>query len=130
MPAEAAMHLRRVALLVGLAVAAAPLGAQDWKGTGRLEGKVLDANGKPVEGATVKLDNPARGGGPTVKTDKKGKWAFLGLVAGAWNIDAEADGHAPRKLSVTLPDESTRRPPIEIKLERAAPKGPPPEVLQ
>jgi tetratricopeptide (TPR) repeat protein len=124
------MHFARIALAAALATAAATLGAQDWKGTGRLEGKILDADGKPIEGATVKLANPARGGGPTVKTDKKGKWAYIGLVAGAWHVDVEAPGHAPRKMSITLPYETSRLAPVEVKLDRAAPTGPPPEVLQ
>lgn len=103
---------------------------QDWKGMGRLEGCVTDADGKAIEGATVKLDLPARGGGPTIKTDKKGKWAYLGLVAGSWNIHVTADGHTTRQVKVTLPNEGARVPEVEVKLEKAAPKGPPPEVLQ
>lgn len=119
-----------LALLVFTFAPSPPVSGQDWKGTGRLEGRVTDAEGKPVENATVKLDYPARGGGPTVKTDKKGKWAYLGLVAGPWHIDVTADGYTARKISVALPSESARVPSIEVKLEKAAPKGPPPEVLQ
>jgi hypothetical protein len=37
-------------------VLAAHAGAQDWRGgQGHLEGRVVDASGQPVEGATVKL---------------------------------------------------------------------------
>jgi len=117
-------------LLLALTLAAAPRGsAQDWKGMGRLEGRVTDADGKAIENAAVQLDLPARGGGPSVKTDKKGKWAYLGLVAGNWNIDVSAEGHATRQVKVSLPNEGARVPAIEVKLEKAAPKGPPPEVL-
>lgn len=124
------MSLRRSLLALAAAlVLATPSVAQDWKGQGRLEGKVVDAEGKPVEGATVKLDNPDRGGGPTVKTDKKGKWAYLGLVAGNWNIDVEAPGFATRQIRFRLPSEMARVPPMEIKLEKARPTGPPPEVM-
>jgi tetratricopeptide (TPR) repeat protein len=114
--------------LVVAAVMAVPAAAQDWKGQGRLEGKVTGPDGKPIEGATHKLDNPERGGGPTVKTDKKGKWAYLGLAAGNWNIDVEADGFTTRRISYALATETSRTA-IEIKLEKAAPKGPPPEVV-
>jgi len=118
-------------LLAGIALlAAARLSAQDWKGLGRLEGRVTDTDGKPIENAVVRLDLPARGGGPTVKTDKKGRWAHLGLVAGEWNLDVAAEGHVTRKVKVTLPNEGARVPAIEVKLDRAAPKGPPPEVVQ
>jgi tetratricopeptide (TPR) repeat protein len=113
-----------VSLLVG---GLAP--AQDWKGQGRLEGRVLGPDGTPIAGATVKLDNPARGGGPTIKTDKKGKWAFLGLVAGSWNVDVEAAGYTTKKVSVELAGESVRMSPIEVRLETAGPAPTPPEVL-
>lgn len=124
------MSLRRSLCAAMLFAVVSPAAAQDWKGTGRLEGRILDPDGKPVEGATVKLDYPARGGGPTVKTDKKGRWAYLGIVAGPWNIDVEAPGFATRKGVVNLPSEGARVAPIEMRLEKARPAGPPPEVLQ
>ncbi len=93
--------------------------AQDWKGTGRIEGRVLDASGAPVAGAKLKLELPERGGGTTLKTDQKGRWAIFGVAAGGWNIDVEADGYTPRRITVRLPSESSRLAPIEVKLERA-----------
>jgi tetratricopeptide (TPR) repeat protein len=104
--------------------------AQDWKGAARLEGRVVAEDGSPLASATVKLDNPARGGGPTVKTDKKGKWAYFGLVAGSWNLDVEAPGYKAKKLSVNVPAESARMPPIEVRLEKSGPPSPPPELLE
>jgi tetratricopeptide (TPR) repeat protein len=114
-----------VSFLVG-----GPARAQDWKGQGRLEGKVLGSDGTPIAGATVKLDNPARGGGPTIKTDKKGKWAYFGLVAGSWNVDVEAAGYATKRISIALASEAARMNPVEIRLERAGPAPTPPEVLE
>jgi tetratricopeptide (TPR) repeat protein len=127
------MRRIRLAALTLLALTLAPTpraAAQDWKGMGRLEGRVTDADGKVIANATVKLGLPARGGGPTVKTDKNGKWAYLGLVAGFWTLDVDAEGYAARQVKVTLPSEGARIPAIEVKLDKAAPKGPPPEVLQ
>lgn len=110
-----------LASLAAVSLASASLAsAQDWKGVGRLEGRVLDAGGAPVEGARVKLELPERGGGTTLKTDKKGRWAIFGVAAGAWNVDVEADGFVARQISVRLPSESSRLAPIEVKLERAA----------
>jgi Tfp pilus assembly protein PilF len=115
-------------LALGLA-GARPLAAQDWKGMGRIEGRVTDPEGNPLPDVTVKLDLPARGGGTTAKTDKKGRWAVAGIAAGKWNIDFSAPGFAPKAVFVNLPAEGARLPPLEAKLERAAPKGPPPELL-
>jgi len=127
------MRLTRFGARFGLAsilfAAAGTASAQDWKGMGRLEGKVLDPEGKPVAGATVKLDLPERAGGTTVTTDKNGRWAVGGIAAGAWNIDVQADGYAPRAATLNLPSEGARVAPIEITLEPAAPTGPPPEVM-
>jgi tetratricopeptide (TPR) repeat protein len=124
---------RHALVALGLATAAlAPRAAlaQDWKGMGRIEGRVVDPDGKPVADATVKLELPSRGGGPTVKTDKKGRWAVGGIAAGRWNVDVDAPGFATSRGYANLATESDRLPPVEIKLERAAPKGPPPEVLE
>src|SRR4029078_684371 len=101
--------LKRVRWSVfGLALLCASLAdAQDWKGSGRVEGRVLAPDGTPVVGATLKLVHTERKGGPTIKTDKKGRWAFLGLVAGTWNVDVEAAGYATAHVSVNLATEAS-----------------------
>ena len=104
--------------------------AQDWKGSGRVEGRVLAPDGTPVVGATLKLVHTERKGGPTIKTDKKGRWAFLGLVAGTWNVDVEAPGYAIRQVSFNLPSEASHLDPMEIRLEKSGPAPVPPEVLE
>ena len=118
-------------LAAGLALlASSTADAQDWKGGGRVEGRVVAPDGTPVAGATVKLDNPGRGGGPTVKTDKKGKWAYLGLVSGNWNVDVTAPGYSTRRVSFNLASEAAHRDPMEIRLEKSGPAPIPPEVLE
>jgi tetratricopeptide (TPR) repeat protein len=117
-------------VLAALVALASSVSAQDWKGMGRLEGKVLDAQGAPIAGATVKLARDKFGDGTTLKTDKKGRWAIAGLAAATWNADIEAEGYAPRKISIPLPSESARLAPVEVKLEKAVAAGPPPEVVQ
>jgi tetratricopeptide (TPR) repeat protein len=121
------MRIARGALAITLALAASSY-AQDWKGMGRLEGKVLDEKGAPVAGATVKLARETYGDGTTLKTDKKGRWAIAGITSGTWNADIEAAGFTPKRISVNLPSEASRLAPIEVKLERAA-AGPPPEIV-
>jgi tetratricopeptide (TPR) repeat protein len=102
---------------------AAPLRAQNWTGNNRLQGTIADESGHPVEGATVTLRpgrwtvNPANleqsadsrlgeslvevqmlsaeSGPPLVKTDKNGRWSFLGLAPGVWGVLIEKDGLVP-----------------------------------
>jgi tetratricopeptide (TPR) repeat protein len=122
------MRLVWIAALAVAAIPALPVAAQDWSGgTGRMEGKVTGPDGKPIAGATVKLELPQRGG-TELTTDKKGKWAILGLMSGTWNVDIQAEGYVPRRLTASVMQE-VRIPPIDVKLEKAAPKGPPPEVV-
>ena len=104
--------------------------AQNWKGLGRLEGRVVDADGKALPDVTLKLELPTRGGGTSVKTDKKGRWAIGEIAAGKWNIDVDAPGFVARHVSIDLPNEGARLPPVELKLDRAAPQGPAPAVLE
>ena len=105
-----------------------PLSAQDWKGMGRLFGRVMDSSGKPIEGASVKLDSPSRGGGTTVTTDKKGNWAYQGLVACTWSVEIKADGFSPLTAHVAMSSEQARMAPLDVKLDK--PKGPPPELVE
>ena len=122
------MHCSRALATLALAIAfAAPAVAQDWKGMGRMEGKVTDEAGAALANVTVKLELPGRGG-TTIKTDKKGKWAIGGIAAGVWNVDLAADGYVAKSLSVNLPSEMSRLLPLEAKLAKAQPTGPSPEV--
>jgi tetratricopeptide (TPR) repeat protein len=124
------MAAHRYVLVAAALALAAPAFAQDWKGVGRLEGRVLDPDGKPLPDVTVKLNLPSRGGGTTIKTDKKGHWAIGGIASGSWQIDLEATGYAVKKITLNLPSESARLAPVDVKLEKAAPTGPPPEVRE
>jgi tetratricopeptide (TPR) repeat protein len=116
-------------LLATLTIAFAitvPAAAQDWKGMGRMEGKVTDAAGAPLAGVSVKLALAERGGGPALTTDNKGRWVAGGIAAGTWHIDFDLQGYATRKVSVSLPSESSRLAPLEVRLEKAAAAGPDP----
>jgi tetratricopeptide (TPR) repeat protein len=122
------MLAHRYVLVAAALAVASPAVAQDWKGAGRMEGRVLDPDGKPLPGVTVKLNLPERGGGTTVKTDKKGHWAVGAITSGAWEVDFEAPGYTVKKINVNLPSEASRLAPIEVKLDKAVAAGPPPEV--
>jgi Flp pilus assembly protein TadD len=101
----------------------APRGlAQDWKGKGRLDGKVVNDKGEPVAHARLVFRLKGKEG-PTVETDAKGHFAYYGFSTGQWDLDVSAPGYATWKTSVQL-SELTRIPPMEIKLEKT-PEAPP-----
>jgi tetratricopeptide (TPR) repeat protein len=123
------MWLERTLIALGILGGGWPVLAQDWKGLGRMEGRVTDASGAPLEGVTVTLELPERGGGTTLRTDSKGRWAIAGLAAGAWHIDFAGPGLVTSRTRVELPTEATRLAPLKVVLQRAAPEGPCPELV-
>ena len=77
------------ALVLGLAAIATPGYAQ----TGQVKGKVVDADGKPVEGAVVTIEGTDSAGRKfTLKTNKSGEFIQIGLTVGNYKITAEKDG--------------------------------------
>ncbi len=104
--------------VLAMLAATTRISAQDWTGDSRIQGKVVDDNGKPVQGATVKLRIADANAGPDVKTDKKGEFSTIGLRGGTWNIDVEAPGYMSRKISVSLPGGAGRIPPVDITLKK------------
>ncbi len=118
---------QRFLVAVAAVALATPLPAQDWKGIGRLAGKVVDADGKPIPDATVKLECATKGGGPTVTTDKKGNWSYLGLTVCNWKIEVSAKGFAGQAVPVNMASQEVRQPPVNVTLDKLT--GPPPELL-
>ncbi len=113
------MKSRKITAASALCIALAALAAgQGWhQGKGRLEGSVTNSKGEPIAGATVALR--LEGQGPDLKTDKKGRWAILGINGGNWDVDISAPGYQPRKLSVNV-SEVRRAQPVTIQLEPEA----------
>ena len=85
--------MRPLPLLTAVVIAgwlAVPAAAQ----TGKIQGIVRDANGNPVQGATITAVHPeGEAQGFTTTTDKNGRFAMLGLrVSPGWHFIAEAPG--------------------------------------
>jgi len=97
-----------------------PTRAQDWKGTGRIEGVVMDEAGQPIPDATLQASCAARGGGTTIKSDKKGRWVLGGIVGCNWAFDISAPGYETRQIAVRLPSESARLQTVRVPLKKAA----------
>jgi len=124
-----------VLLVLFVAVTASSAAAQDWRGKGRLEGRVTDEDGKPVAGATVKIrlpDNPSQG--VDLKSDSKGRWAYLGLRGGDWKITIEAPGFMAGETIYSV-SEVARGNPVNYTMKpvpkvESAPSTVPPEIAE
>lgn len=80
-------YLSRVLLIVAVVLAAsAPAFAQ-----GIVRGKVVDAAGKPVEGASVVIESTSNGRKATTKTDKNGEFTQIGVSTGAVTVTVSKD---------------------------------------
>ena len=117
----------RIALILGLLtlmlllVVPASL-AQDWKGRGRIQGKVTDEQGNPIKDAKVHIFfRWQEGDGPEpVTTNKKGRWAYMGLSSAPYTIVVEAQGFVPAESQMRLNEYSpTPPPPLEVQLRTA-----------
>jgi cytochrome c-type biogenesis protein CcmH/NrfG len=71
------------AVALGLAILAAPAHAQ----SGQVRGKVVDAQGNPVDGAKVSIQNvETTGRSLETKTNKKGEYIQIGLAPGKYKV--------------------------------------------
>jgi tetratricopeptide (TPR) repeat protein len=61
-------------------------GAARAQGTSRVNGEVLDKDGKPMVGATVVFKDPDTGQTYTEKTDKNGRFVQLGMRGGVYVV--------------------------------------------
>lgn len=115
-------RLFTVGVAGALAVMLSPLAAaaQEWRGMGRVGGKVVDESGAPIEGVLIKPVLPTAGnrGPSSVKSNAKGEWAVGGISGGNWALDFEKEGFETRSISVPV-SEYNRVPPMEVVLKKA-----------
>jgi tetratricopeptide (TPR) repeat protein len=107
-------------ILVSFMIAADLAFAQEWRGMGRVAGKVVDETKKPIEGVMVKATLPTAGNrGPQGKSNSKGDWTIAGIAGGSWAIDFEKEGYETKSISVSI-SELARIPPMEVVMKKAA----------
>src|SRR5512141_2057728 len=109
---------RIAAITLGLLFIASAAFSQNFKGNGRLSGKVVDEQGKGVEGVVVTATFPEIVGAKLqVATDKNGAWAIEGVAEGNWDLVYEKDAFHPGKGAVDV-DESGRSSNIKTVLKK------------
>ncbi len=92
---------RRLALILILALLAAPLAAQRF--TASIRGAVTDQNGGVLPGATVNLEGTETGLNRTTFTNESGIYTFSDLPVGAYEINVSLDGFKAAEITeITL----------------------------
>jgi tetratricopeptide (TPR) repeat protein len=111
------MAFRRLAPCVLSAAVMLALAATASAQTGVVRGKVVDAQGAPVDGAKVTISAKSVKNTREVKTNKKGEFVQVGLFPDEYTITAEKDKlKATQETKVSIGDN----PPLEFKLAPAA----------
>jgi tetratricopeptide (TPR) repeat protein len=80
------IHLLGIAVLLLMCA-----GVAAAQGNNRIDGQVLDPEGKPWPDVTVTMKNEDSGQTVTVKTDKDGKFVQLGLRAGIYDVSVNTN---------------------------------------
>jgi tetratricopeptide (TPR) repeat protein len=86
---------------------------------GRIEGKVTDASGQPLDGVEVSIVFSKLGSQRfEFKTDREGRFTQIGLSPGFYVVNFRKEGFAPRSLEAKVNIADSTR--LEVKLEAAA----------
>jgi tetratricopeptide (TPR) repeat protein len=103
-------------MLGALLAAGAPAAAQN----GMVRGRVSDADGRAIKGATVRAANPnAKPSQITAVTDDKGRFAMIGLQGGMWTFIANAQGFERVQGASFVRSTAFGNAPIDFKLQRS-----------
>jgi Flp pilus assembly protein TadD len=86
---------------------------------GRVGGMVKNDDGQPIVGATITAENPnASPPSITVTTDDKGRFAVIGLRAGAWKFSASAPGYEMESGTIGVKTVGASNPPLTFTLRK------------
>jgi len=105
------------AFLVFLAVVS-PGWPQTGRGEGRITGKVVSEDGKPLPQAAIKaMSLVYQEAVLETQTNDKGEWVILGLGTGMWRFEARAEGYAPAAQDVDI-KQLARNPELRFSLKK------------
>jgi hypothetical protein len=103
------MNRRTIVMALILMVVGAAGASAQWRGLGRVTGKVVDEAGAPVADATIRADLPGVGG-TAAKTNEKGEWLVSGIAKGEWIITIAKEGMGLQKAKVIVQEMAA--PPV------------------
>jgi tetratricopeptide (TPR) repeat protein len=92
-----------------IAAAMASSAVAQPKGNARLNGKVVDEQGQPVEGVVIKAQMAGQTEILTGRSDKKGEWRINDLTNGDW------------KVELSKPELETTTEMVEVRADKAPP---------
>lgn len=112
------MSSLRTLFVMVIAVLVAASSLAQTRGSGRINGKVVDEAGKPIQDVEVKAVKVGESAPLTTKTDNKGEWTLNGLASGDWNIDFVKPGMETIQKAMGVRDG--RNPAVNLTMKVAA----------
>ena len=97
------------------------------KGSGRINGKILDQQKRPVPAVLVRAVKAGDTTALEARTNEKGEWRMEGLATGSWNFEFLKEGFESQRMSLEI---TNRTPPVDMELTKAAPAVDPNVELQ
>ena len=88
---------------------------------GVIQGTISEDGGGPLEGAIVRLHDPARGRDFSIKSDKNGRYYKRGIPGAEYQMAVEKDGYKTIQEPLRLAAGAEHR--FDFKLAKAAPEG-------
>ena len=92
--------------------------SQAGRGKARVNGIVLDEDGKPLASAKVTIELLSS---ESIKrdttTDKDGEWVFIGLGSGNWRLTVNAEGYIPTSTTFFV-SQLEKNPKIPLKMKK------------
>jgi predicted Zn-dependent protease len=113
--------------MILLCILLAATTSAEAQGNARVNGKILDDQGKPVAGVLIRAVKAGEAAAKEARTNEKGEWRLEGLATGSWNFEFLKEGFDSQRMSV---DVTNRTPPIDMNLTKAAPAVDPNVELQ
>ena len=92
------MSFKRIVLLASLLASAAATGALAQTFRGSLAGTTSDSSGATIQGATLKLENPATGFARSTTSSSTGEFIFPDLTVGSYTLTVSSTGFATKKI--------------------------------
>jgi hypothetical protein len=87
--------------------------------SGRVSGRVVDDQGRPVAGATLSLSNPVSGYRQQVRSSANGTFVFSNVPFNTYHLDTQVTGLLPSHLDVDVHSQLPLVVPVTLKPEGA-----------
>jgi predicted Zn-dependent protease len=113
----------RIVITVAIAVMVAVAASAQSRGNARVQGKIVDPAGQPIQDVIVKAQMVDQTDLMQAKSNKKGEWQLNGLANGQWKIEFSKEGLDPVRQQFEIRDD--RAAPMNITMGKPQPKEDP-----